>query len=423
MIRKGSIIHSTFDEYKIQKQIGQGGSGSVYLATNSNGDYRAIKFINVLNSNKEKVKRFKNEINFCHSTTHPNIIKVLEYGTYEKNNIKTLYYVMPYYEMNLRTAINNGIPENKVIDIFRNILEGLKYAHKNKIWHRDLKPENIICDSELKNVVIADWGIAHFCEENMITTIETKETTRLANFTYAAPEQRMKQEKVSAEADVYALGLILNEMFTKKVIAGTNYKTISDITEEYSYLDILVEQMIEQEPHNRIYPIDRIFLELTSLCKEYKNNKELEELMNTKITEDTSVDPLFSGVQIEDIKYEDNTLKIFLNKFTNGMWNNILLSGEYSHTSSMNYPTSSFKYDKVNNKTYFYVNIYHESKHTIENIVTCFKQWIETTQNIYKQRILFERQQKYQKEIQEREMQRKKIEKELEINSMLKSLV
>lgn len=353
MLKKGTIINSTFDEYKIQKQIGQGGSGSVYLATNSNGEYRAIKFIEILNSNKEKIKRFKNEINFCSNTTHPNIIKVLEYGKYEDNNIKTLFYVMPNYEMNLKTAIKNGISENKIIDIFKSILCGLQYAHNIKIWHRDLKPENILCDSEFKNIVIADWGIAHFCEENMITTVETKETSRLANFIYAAPEQRNKNEKVSAEADIYALGLILNEMFTKKVLAGVNYKTISDVCAEYSYLDHLVEQMIEQEPNNRLYPVDKIFIELSSLFNEYQNSKQLKELMNMKIEQDSSDDPLFSGVHIENIKYENNMLKIFLNKFTNGMWNHILLSGEYSHTSSMNYPPTCFKYGKENNKAFF----------------------------------------------------------------------
>ncbi len=68
-------------------------------------------------------------------------------------------------------------------------MKALEFAHNKKVWHRDIKPENILVD-ENDNVVLADFGIAHFCDELLITAVETKAAERLANFQYSAPEQR-----------------------------------------------------------------------------------------------------------------------------------------------------------------------------------------------------------------------------------------
>jgi len=98
----------------------------------------------------------------------------------------------------------------------------------NNVFHRDIKPANIL-QSHDEEIVVADFGIAHFHEEHLRTLVDTHPNERLANFGYSAPEQRKRGSTVDQRADVYALGLILNEMFTRHVPQGSGYADIRGI--------------------------------------------------------------------------------------------------------------------------------------------------------------------------------------------------
>ena len=128
--------------------------------------------------------------------------------------------------------MNNGLRGEDIFEIFVQLLQGLKYAHNRGVFHRDLKPENILFFDESNKAVLADFGIAHFSSDEMITVVKTKQNSRMANFQYAAPEQREKGRKIDGRADMYALGLMLNEMFTGQLVAGNNYKKIEDVNKE-----------------------------------------------------------------------------------------------------------------------------------------------------------------------------------------------
>ena len=130
------------------------------------------------------------------------------------------------------------------------VLEGVEAAHLQKVIHRDLKPENILFDRQRKVLAIADFGIARFAEDLLVTRVTTAPQQRLANFRYAAPEQRSGQ-RVDAATDVYALGLILNEAFTGETPVGTDYRTISSVVEPFGFLDEIVAAMIGQSPAGR----------------------------------------------------------------------------------------------------------------------------------------------------------------------------
>src|SRR3981081_1724934 len=110
--------------------------------------------------------------------------------------------------------MNVGVVPLEVLPLFVKILDGVEAAHLQGVIHRDLKPENILVDSKGAHPAIADFGIASFTEDLLVTSVETAPTQRLANFQYAAPEQRLGGRTVRDTADIYALGLILNEMFT-----------------------------------------------------------------------------------------------------------------------------------------------------------------------------------------------------------------
>jgi serine/threonine protein kinase len=110
-------------------------------------------------------------------------------------------------------------------------------AHLKGAVHRDLKPENILFDRRSNTPAVADFGVASFTDDIVATLVETSPAQRLANFMYAAPEQRTPGREVGPTADVYALGLMLNEMFTSNVPHGTEYRLIADVSAEFGYLD------------------------------------------------------------------------------------------------------------------------------------------------------------------------------------------
>ena len=245
------IFETIFDSYQAVEKVGEGGSGQVFRVESEDGQTYAVKCLDADKISTKKLKRFKNELYFCLRNVHINIIQVHDYGTTTFKGKECLFYVMPYHEATLRSLIEEGIGLKKIPQYFSQILEAVQVAHQREIWHRDLKPENILYDSSSDLLLVADFGIAHFCEEFLQTSVETGRQERLANFQYAAPEQRTKGRSVDFKADVYALGLILNEMFTGEVPHGTNYKIIASMAHDFAHLDELIERMIRQSPDER----------------------------------------------------------------------------------------------------------------------------------------------------------------------------
>lgn len=260
-LNKGDIVYSAFETYTINEFIAPGGNSKVYRAEDSRNRVVAIKV--VLREHGSKLARFSNEINFCERNQNNNIIKIYDHGTIGNNMI---FYVMPLAKETLRDRIKKHIQHSDAEEIFINILYGLRYAHEKGIYHRDIKPENILFLDETNNAVIADFGIAHFCEGDIIAGVKTKASDRMANFQYAAPEQRMRgnAKNVDGRADVYATGLILVEMFTGELVGAGKYKKISEVAPEYKYLDDVFDDLFCQNPNDRLYPVDAIIEKINS---------------------------------------------------------------------------------------------------------------------------------------------------------------
>jgi serine/threonine protein kinase len=147
--------------------------------------------------------------------------------------------------------MQQGIAATEIITVFEKILDGIAAAHTRRVWHRDLKPENILVSKDLTDVRIADFGIAHFEQDELYSEANTKAGDRLANFRYAAPEQRDPNAEKDHRADIFALGLMLHEMFTGEVPQGTSYRKIGDVEPEFGHLDAVVERMIRQRADDR----------------------------------------------------------------------------------------------------------------------------------------------------------------------------
>lgn len=220
---KNIVFQTAFNTYQSIESIGSGGSGNVLKVNDQDGNEFALKYLDPDKITTEKVKRFKNELFFCLKNDHPNIIKVYDWGYSIIKDTKCPFYIMPLYKKNLRDIIQSRLPNDIMLDIYSQILDGVEAAHLFNIWHRDLKPENILINPDTQRVVISDFGIAHFEEDWLYTLVETKAQTRLANFQYAAPEQREKGNKVDHRADIYSLGMILNEIFTGELALGMDF--------------------------------------------------------------------------------------------------------------------------------------------------------------------------------------------------------
>jgi len=151
-------------------------------------------------------------------------------------------------------------------------------AHLQNVIHRDLKPENLLIEMPGHRVVVADFGVAHFEEEDLLTAVRTGVAERLANYRCSAPEQRTTARSADHRADIFALGLILNEMFTGEVPQGTAYKLIAAVAPHFGYLDPVVEKMIRQDPTERPSSIRAIKDELHMRGVEFVTRQKLDKI-------------------------------------------------------------------------------------------------------------------------------------------------
>ena len=256
-LEKGLTVKTAFSSYVLERQIGQGGNARVFEAVDSEKHAVAIKFLD----NTTQLKRFKNEIRFCEQERHPNIVHILEDGIVTLADGDHPFCVMPLYSKSLRKRMDVGLSPQQAIHIFIGLLHGLKEAHGKGIVHRDLKPENILFAQDDDNPVIADFGIADFPQELMATFVATKKDARIANRLYSAPEQTQGDD-VGPQADMFAIGLILNEMFTGKIPKALGFTKIGSVKPKYGYLDYIIEGLFQQNPVQRLFSAQTVLNEL-----------------------------------------------------------------------------------------------------------------------------------------------------------------
>lgn len=321
MVSRQDNFESTFKSYRKVASIGSGGSGTVVKVQDDNTLFFAIKYLSPDYLSTEKIKRFQNELAFCAKNEHPNIIKVLDWGYIIVKGRKCPFYVMPYYEKNLRDLLKTGIPTGKILPYFSQILNGVEAAHLQDVWHRDLKPENILFDPQNNTVVIADFGIARFAEPMLQTLVETKPRSRLANFQYAAPEQRERGHEVDGRADIFALGLILNEMFTGKLAHGVGFSRIIQADNQYEYLDELIDLMLSQSPDQRPISISDVKRELIARENDFFIQQKLSQLQR-KVIPDTEIDDplIIDPPYLINAKWENGWLIMTLSQNVNSNW-------------------------------------------------------------------------------------------------------
>ena len=415
-LKKGLKVITAFDEYELVEKVGEGACGKVFSAKNAEGEEFAIKFLN-RSIGKTKLKRFKNEIGFCEHNNHPNVVKVLDHGCLSLDGISYVFCVMPRYFESLRDKINKTIQPEDAIAIFVGLLSGLKFAHEKEVVHRDIKPENIMFAKGSNEPVICDFGIAHFSENELMTFVETKPTDRLANFAYAAPEQRKKGGEAVPQTDLFAAGLILNEMFTKSVPQGSGYRTIKDVAPNYAFLDKIVERLYRNVPQERLYPEDKIISEIKVLAELEKNQKEVERLRSVV---DEMILPEAIDLKVVDKKYENYSIVFVMNQTVPPAWFSFLAHGEYSHESIWGYDTDNLTFDGGRKISIPLHNV--RSEETIKNIVKHFQEWVSIVNADYTAWIKHSAIEEQEERERQRKLEIARIERENKIRQMVAQL-
>jgi predicted Ser/Thr protein kinase len=232
--------------YRIISLLGKGGMGEVYRADDLTlGQTVAMKFLpDEATGNEGLLERFRSEVRIARRVSHPNVCRVYDVGDVDGQTFFTMEYIDGEDLASLLRRIGR-LPQDKAVEIARQLCAGLAAAHAKGVLHRDLKPANIMLDGR-GQAVIMDFGLAGIADD--IRGPEVRSGTPA----YMAPEQIAGTE-VTARSDIYALGLVLYEVFTGKrafaekpatALRGHADRTPSRPSSVVKDLDPVVEKVI-----------------------------------------------------------------------------------------------------------------------------------------------------------------------------------
>ena len=211
--QQGGIEKPMLGRYEVEKELGKGAMGIVYLGKDPKiSRVVAIKTMALAQEFDEdeidEVKqRFFREAETAGRLNHPNIVTIYDAG--EEHDLA--YIAMEFlkgHDLMRYCKPDNLMEMRRVISIVARAAEGLDYAHKQNVVHRDIKPANIMYEAESDTVKLTDFGIARITDSS-----KTKTGTVLGTPSYMSPEQ-LAGKKVDGRSDLFSLGVMLYQMLS-----------------------------------------------------------------------------------------------------------------------------------------------------------------------------------------------------------------
>lgn len=257
-------LASHFPQLEIQRLLGQGGMGAVYLARQPKLD--RLVALKILPPEVARdtgfMERFVREARALARLNHPNIVTIFDFG--ETDGL--YYFTMEYVDgQNVRDLLTAGaITPPLALKIIPQICDALQYAHDEGFVHRDIKPENILLDSKGR-VRIADFGLARLVGLTPAYLTLTASQQVMGTLYYMAPEQMKGTHEVDHRADLYSLGVVFYEMLTGELPVG-RFAPPSRKAAVDERLDAIVLRALAREPEDRYQDASALKHEVESVA-------------------------------------------------------------------------------------------------------------------------------------------------------------
>jgi eukaryotic-like serine/threonine-protein kinase len=206
----GRLGAALADRYKIERELGQGGMATVYLAQDLKHDRKiAIKVLKPELAASVGAERFLREIRIAANLSHPHIVPLHDSGVAEG----LLYYTMPWIDgesLGARLRREGTLPLQEGLRILGEVADALAFAHSRGVVHRDIKPENVMLTGG--HALVSDFGVARAVNEGAMEGGITTAGVAVGTPAYMAPEQVAADPGIDHRADIYALGILAYEL-------------------------------------------------------------------------------------------------------------------------------------------------------------------------------------------------------------------
>ena len=238
----GDAVPGQMGPYRLVRELGRGGMGSVWLAERVDGGFAqtvAIKFVKRGMDTGEILQRFGQERQILSLLNHPNIAHLLDGGATPDGHP---YLVMEYVDGQPVVEYCRAQAVPRVLALFQTICAAVQHAHSSLVIHRDLKPANILITAQ-GEAKLLDFGIAKVLEPDA-GGLETRTAIRMFTPGFASPEQ-MAGQPCSTATDVFALGAVLRAMLGERKNADLEAIAARATREEPALRYATVEQLAE----------------------------------------------------------------------------------------------------------------------------------------------------------------------------------
>ena len=286
--------------YTIKSELGRGGMATVFLGHDNKFDSNvAVKVLNKEFVHNENIrKRFLAEARSMFKMSHPNIIKVTD--LIEESD--TIAFVMEYIEgETLKDYIDRKgkLSDEEIKNIFTQMLDAVGYVHEQNLVHRDIKPSNFMLDKKGR-IKLMDFGIAKTTDTSSAEYTQTGTGVQMGTPMYMSPEQITETRSVTAQSDIYSLGVVLWNMVTGKKPYDANTTSTFELQTKIvnekllstaTIFDVIIEKSTAKNLGERYKNCGEFKNNLENLQKENNENAKAYTSKNSENTKiETSAD-------------------------------------------------------------------------------------------------------------------------------------